>query len=74
VDSGLSISDLQKVNLSDRNLFERMMRRSPTPAPSSSKEVLTKSDGITIDDETIVRNMTQFRGKSKKDGTIDVYW
>ena len=29
---------------------------------------------MTIDDEAIVKNMTQFRGKSQKEGTIDVYW
>jgi hypothetical protein len=36
--------------------------------------VITKSDGMTIDDESIVKNMTQFRNKTQKDGTIDVYW
>ena len=37
-------------------------------------QVITKSDGMTINDEEIVRNMTQFRNKTMKEGTIDVYW
>ena len=36
--------------------------------------MITKSDGGTIDDEDIVKNMTQFRNKTQKEGTIDVYW
>jgi hypothetical protein len=75
VDSGLSISDLKKINLSEKNIFERMLSRSATsPAALVPKDFITKSDGITIDDEVIVKNMTQFRGKSQKEGTIDVYW
>ncbi len=76
VDSGLSISDLKKLNVSERSIFDKMMRRNATPMakPAISKDVITGSDGITIDDEAIVKNMTQYRGKSVKEGTIDVYW
>ena len=79
VDSGLSISDLKKVSTSERTVFERILRRNgatPTVAPVvvASKDVLTSSDGLTIEDEAVVKSMTQFRGKSQKDGTIDVYW
>ena len=52
-----------------------MLSRNPVVlAPAVPKDFITKSDGITIDDEVIVKNMTQFRGKSQKEGTIDVYW
>ena len=76
MDSGLSISDLNKFNVSERSILDRMMRRNVTPTakPAISKDVITGSDGIAIDDEAIVKNMTQYRGKSIKEGTIDVYW
>ena len=73
MDSGLSLSDLQKMKSSDKNIFERIAHIKLSPS-GGSKEILTKSDGMTIDDEAIVQKMTQFRGKSQKDGTIDVYW
>ncbi len=41
---------------------------------SPPKEVITVKEGLTIEDESIVKKMTQFRGKSQKEGTIDVYW
>ena len=73
MDSGLSLADLQKMKSSDKNIFERITQIKLSPS-GGSKEVLTKSDGMTIDDEAIVQKMTQFRGKSQKDGTIDVDW
>jgi hypothetical protein len=73
VDSGLSLADLQKIKSSDKNIFERFAQIKLAPTVES-KEVMTKSDGMTIDDESIVQKMTQFRGKSQKEGTIDVYW
>ena len=74
VDSGLSITDLKRSTSAEKNIFERMMisRKDPTPGPP--KEVLTVKDGLTIEDEKVVKAMTQFRGKSPKEGTIDVYW
>ena len=73
VDSGLSIADLKRIGSSEKNIFERMMtRKDPNPGPP--KEVLTVKDGFTIEDESVVRAMTQFRGKHPKEGTIDVYW
>ncbi len=76
MDSGLSISDLKKLNVSEKSIFDRVMRRNATPTakPVISKDVITSSDGITIDDEAIVKKLTQYRGKSVKEGTIDVYW
>ena len=73
VDSGLSITELKRSSSSEKNIFERMMsRKDPNPGPP--KEVWTVKEGFTIEDETVVKAMTQFRGKSAKEGTIDVYW
>jgi hypothetical protein len=72
VDSGLSMAEAQKGKSTEKNLFERIVSLNLMPA--APREVITKSDGVTIDDEAIVKNMTQFRNKTEKEGTIDVYW
>jgi hypothetical protein len=71
------LADIEKCKSSpssseEKNIFEKIVHLNILPPPP--REVLTKSDGVTIDDEAIVWNMTQFRSKHQKEGTIDVYW
>ena len=67
VDSGLSITDSKR----EKTIFERILSKNEVVL---RPDVITVSDGVTIEDETIVRTMTQFRGKGQKEGPSDVYW
>jgi hypothetical protein len=70
------LADIEKCKSSssseEKNIFEKIVHLNILSPPP--REVLTKSDGVTIDDEVIIWNMTQFRSKHQKEGTIDVYW
>ena len=58
---------------SNNSFIDKIMRKSHLKSSSEDVPTLVNSKG-TIDDEEIVRVMTQFRSKEQKNGTIDVYW
>ena len=56
------------------SMIEKIMRKSHLKSFSEDVPTLVNRDGAPIDDEDVLRAMTQFRSKEQKQGMIDVYW
>ena len=56
------------------SMIEKIMRKSHLKSFSEDVPTLVNRDGTPIDDEDVLRAMTQFRSKEQKQGMIDVYW
>ena len=59
---------------SHNKVIDKIMRKSRLKSSSEDMPALVNGNGVMIEDEEIIRTMSQFRSRDQKQGTIDVYW